>query len=246
MREAGRIVAEVLRPRRVASSSPGVTTGHLDELAERAHPASRRRSRRSRATRRQPAPAVPGSVCISHRRRDRPRHPGRAGHPRRPDRLASTSAPSSTAGTATRADRSTSASHPAAVRASSTRPRPRCWRASPRPCRATDIERHLGRRRGRRAAARLSGSSASSSATASGREMHEEPQVPNYRTGRPRPQLEPGPVPGDRADVHARRPRGPCPGATTGRSSPSTGRWPPTSSTRSPITDDGAEVLTAV
>ena len=39
-----------------------------------------------------------------------------------------------------------------------------------------------------------------------GSAMHEEPQVPNYRTGRPGRKLEPGHLPGDRADVHARWP----------------------------------------
>ena len=67
-----------------------------------------------------------------------------------------------------------------------------------------------------------------------GTEMHEEPQVPNYRTGRPRPQAGAGPVPGHRADVHARWPRGPpAPDdwtvVTAGRH-----RWPPTSRTPSP------------
>ena len=41
-----------------------------------------------------------------------------------------------------------------------------------------------------------------------GTEMHEEPQVPNYRTGRARTQAGGRPVPGHRADVHARPPRG--------------------------------------
>ena len=54
------------------------------------------------------------------------------------------------------------------------------------------IERHLGGRRGRRRAAPGSASSASSSGHGIGTAMHEEPQVPNYRTGRPGRKLEPG------------------------------------------------------
>ena len=57
------------------------------------------------------------------------------------------------------------------------------------------------------------------------------PQLPD-RPGRA--QARAGHLPGDRADVHARRAttRGSCP--TTGRSSPATARWPPISSIRSP------------
>ena len=41
-----------------------------------------------------------------------------------------------------------------------------------------------------------------------GTEMHQEPQVPNYRTGDPRNEARAGHLPRDRADAHARQPRG--------------------------------------
>ena len=80
------IVAEVLALVE-AELKPGVSTGRARPLAERAHPRRRRDRRRSWATRGQPAPAVPGQHLHLDRRRDRPRHPRRAAHPRGPDRV---------------------------------------------------------------------------------------------------------------------------------------------------------------
>ena len=77
-----------------------------------------------------------------------------------------------------------------------------------------------------------------------GTAMHEEPQVPNYRTGRPRPQARAGPVPGHRADVHARRLRGPHPAPTTGPSSPVDGSLAAHFEHTIAITDDGPAILT--
>ena len=122
-------------------------------------------------------------------------------------------------------------------------PRRRCWRASPRPCPATTSRTSRPRSR---PSPRGPGSGVIRQFVGHGigTAMHEEPQVPNYRTGRPGRKLEAGPVPGDRADVHPRRPRHPDPAPTTGRSSPPTARWRPISSIPSRSPTDGPQILT--
>ena len=149
---AGRIVAEVLDPRRATSSSPA------------SRPASSTRSpkRHIRKARRHPLvhglPGVhprrpfPASLCISHRRRGRPRHPRRAAHPRGPGRVGRR-----------RRDRRRLAWRRAPGRSSSAtrrRPSPQlveatragdAWPASPRPCPGAP-RGHRRRRRGRRRA----------------------------------------------------------------------------------------------
>ena len=67
------------------------------------------------------------------------------------------------------------------------------------------------------------------------------PQLPHRPAG---PQAGGRAVPGHRADVHARPPRGARPAPTTGRSPPATDRSPPTSSTPSPSPMTGPQILT--
>ena len=67
-----------------------------------------------------------------------------------------------------------------------------------------------------------------------GTRMHEDLQVPNYRTGRPRRRAGAGRLHRHRADAHARQRRRRRRWPTAGPSSPRIIRWPPTSSTRSP------------
>ena len=80
------IVAEVLALVE-AELKPGVSTAHLDALAE----AHIRKAGRDPVVqglpRHQPAPAVPGQRVHLDRRRDRPRHPRRADASGRPDRV---------------------------------------------------------------------------------------------------------------------------------------------------------------
>ncbi len=66
MRQAGRIVAEVLALVE-QELKPGVTTGHLDRLAEAPHPQGRRDPVVQGLSRDQPAPAVPGQPVHLHR-----------------------------------------------------------------------------------------------------------------------------------------------------------------------------------
>ena len=150
-----------------SSSSPASSTGHLDRLAE-AH------IRKAGAdavvqglSRDQPAPAIPGQPVHLHRRRDRPRHPGRADHPRRPDRVDRRRGHRRRLARRRRPDLLSSATPPPDVaRAHRHDPRGdggRHRRRRPgRPHRG-----HLGRGRGRRPSRRATASSASSSATAS-------------------------------------------------------------------------------
>ena len=66
-----------------------------------------------------------------------------------------------------------------------------------------------------------------------GTAMHEEPQVPNFRTGRPGASSKPASAsPSSRCSRSAATTRASSP--TTGRSSPPTARWRPISSIRSP------------
>ena len=67
-----------------------------------------------------------------------------------------------------------------------------------------------------------------------GTSMHEDPQVPNFRSRSQGPAPRPRPVPRHRADAHARLGADRDARPTAGRSSPRTARWPPTSSTPSP------------
>ena len=159
---------------------------------------------------RPPAAPVRHTLCISHRRRGRPRHPGRAAHRARASSSPSTPAPSSTAGTATRRGPSSSARSPAPTRrAGRGDARGDAGRASPRRVpgnhlgdiaaaiedvaaarTATAIVRAVRRPRHRHRDAR----------GAAGHQLPHRPQGPAHRAR---------PVPGHRADVHARRPRGP-------------------------------------
>ena len=86
MRRAGRVVGEILDIIE-AEIRPGVSTAHLDALAE----AHIREAGGDPVVQGlpgdQPAPAVPGQRLHLDRRRDRPRHPRRADDPRRPDRV---------------------------------------------------------------------------------------------------------------------------------------------------------------
>ena len=67
-----------------------------------------------------------------------------------------------------------------------------------------------------------------------GRDMHEDPQVPNFGEAGQGPAARGGDGAGDRADGQRRRARW-CGWATTaGPSTPRTARWPPTSSSPSP------------
>ena len=180
----------------------GAPARRLDGAPRRAgrdaHPRGRARRRRSRAT-----TATRRLALHLDRRRGRPRHPGRPGDPRRPGRL-----------DRRRRDR----------RRLARRRRPHLRRRATRPPAVRDLVEatrlaleagiaaaragqpdlgHLGGRRGRRPAPRLRRSSGRTSATASAPPMHEEPQVPNYRTRTRGIELAPGHLPGDRADVHA-------------------------------------------
>ena len=86
MRRAGRVVAEVLDLIE-AELEPGVSTADLDAIAEAHIRASGGDPVVQGLPGHQPAPAVPGQRVHLDRRRDRPRHPGRADDPRRPDRV---------------------------------------------------------------------------------------------------------------------------------------------------------------
>ena len=79
-----------------------------------------------------------------------------------------------------------------------------------------------------------------------GTEMHQEPQVPNYRTGVRGHEAPAGDLPRDRADAHARRPRGRRRARRLDRRRRATARWRPTSSTRSPSRTTVREILTTV
>ena len=77
-----------------------------------------------------------------------------------------------------------------------------------------------------------------------GRDMHEDPQIPNFGEPGQGPAARGGHGAGDRADGHRRRAT-PCGWATTtGRSSPRTARWPPTSSSRSRSRPRARAILT--
>ena len=107
MRHAGRIVAEVLAL--VESElKPGVTTGHLDRLAER-HIRAAGRGALVQGLR-PPQQPVSGQPVHLDRRRGRPRHSRRPGRSATARSSRSTPARSSTAGTATARGRSSSAS----------------------------------------------------------------------------------------------------------------------------------------
>ena len=67
-----------------------------------------------------------------------------------------------------------------------------------------------------------------------GTEMHEEPQVPNYRTGRKGRKLEPGLCLAIEPMFTLGDYRRPHPRRRLDRRRPSTARWPPTSRTPSP------------
>ena len=72
-----------------------------------------------------------------------------------------------------------------------------------------------------------------------GRDMHEDPQIPNYGDPGSGPGAGGGDGAGGGADGH-RRAATPCAWATiTGRSTPRTALWPPTSSSRSPSRPPG-------
>ena len=231
MRRAGRVVAEVLALVE-EELKPGVTTGHLDRLAE-AHIRERRRHPVVQGLPgRQPARPFPSSLCISHRRRDRPRHPRRARHPRRPGRVDRRRRHRRRLARRRGPDVLRRRARPTACRSWSTRPARPCWPASPPPCPATTSTTS------RRAVEDVApphgyGIVRQFVGHGIGTEMHEEPQVPNYRTGRRGRKLEPGlclaiePMftLGDYA---------PTCSTTTGRCRPSTARWPPTSRTPSP------------
>ena len=67
-----------------------------------------------------------------------------------------------------------------------------------------------------------------------GTAMHEEPQVPNYRTGRKGRKLEPGICLAIEPMFTLGEHDAQRPGRRLDRRRPSTARWPPISSTRSP------------
>ena len=188
MRDAGRIVAEVLAL--VESElKPGVTTGHLDRLAERhirsagAVPSFKGYGHRSNP--------FPASLCISID--DEVVHgiPGERADPRGPDRVDRRRARSTTAGTATARGRSSSG------------------QPAPEISELVDTTR-LAMMAGIAAAvpgANLGDISGAIEDVAApggygivrqfvghgiGTEMHQEPQVPNYRTGVRGMQLVPG------------------------------------------------------
>ena len=168
------------------------------------------------------------------RPRGRPRDPGPTARSATARSSRSTPGRSSTAGTATPPGPSSSATCPQAVRdlVEATRLRPRGGRrGGPCPATGSGTSRPPSRTSPCRAATASSGPYVGHGI---GTAMHEEPQVPNYRTKTRGIELAPGHLPGDRADVHARlRPtwrRWP----TAGRSSPATDRSPPTGRTPSP------------
>ena len=74
-----------------------------------------------------------------------------------------------------------------------------------------------------------------------GNEMHEEPQVPNYRTGSRGRRLEPGLCLAIEPMFTLGVARGARCATTAGRSRLSTARWPRTGNTRSPVTPTGRE-----
>ena len=86
MRRAGRVVAEVLALIE-GELKPGVSTAELDRLAEAHIRKSGRDAVVQGLSRPEPAPPVPRQRLHLDRRRDRPRHPGRADHPHRADRV---------------------------------------------------------------------------------------------------------------------------------------------------------------
>ena len=86
MRRAGRVVAEVLALIE-ARAQAGRLHGRARPPGRGAHPQVGRDPVVQGLSRPQPAPPVPGQRVHLDRRRDRPRHPGRADHPHRPDRV---------------------------------------------------------------------------------------------------------------------------------------------------------------
>ena len=74
--------------------------------------------------------------------------------------------------------------------------------------------------------------------------MHEEPQVPNYRTGRPGRKLEAGMCLAIEPMFTLGRPRGVSSPRTTGRSSRATGRMAAHFEHTIAVTDDGPRILT--
>ena len=157
-----------------------------------------RRRRYGRAAR------LPGQHLHLDRRRGRPRHPGRARHPRGPDRLGRR-----------RRDRRWLARRrgPDVRRRRGLAGGARARRGHP----AGDDGRHRRGPAGQPHRRHLGAPSRTSPRPHGygvvrqfvghgiGTEMHEEPQVPNYRTGHRGRSSMPGPLPGHRADVHARR-----------------------------------------
>ena len=204
MAAPARVVAEVLDPSRPSSgraSRPPSSTRIAEEHIRAAgaipsfigYPGSTRA-------------AVPGQRLHLDRRRGRPRHPGRADDPRRPDRVGRRRRDRRRLARRRRPDVLSSAtSPPDGRRAGRGDPRGDDGRASRRPCPGNHIERHLGRRRGRRARGRATASSARSSATASAPRCTRSRRSPTTGPAARARRLEAGPVPGHRADVHARR-----------------------------------------
>ena len=232
MRRAGAVVAEVLA---LVESElrPGVSTAHLDALAEAHIRRSGARPVVQGLPGDQPAPAVPGLHLHLDRRRDRPRHPRRPDPPRGPGRL----------------DR-----RRRHRRRLARRRRPDVLRRAPRRAAVRGLidATRLAMMAGIAAAvpgARIEDISAAVEDVATpagygvirqfvghgiGRAMHEEPQVPNYRVGRGRPSARARACawPSSRCSPSARTTPGSS--TTTGPSSPATARSPPISSTPSP------------
>ena len=189
MRQAGRIVAEVLdlieAELRPASRPPTWTRWPRRTSGRRAP------CRRSRATRDQPEAPVPGQRLHLDRRRDRPRHPGRADDPGRPDRLGRCRRDRRRLARRRRADvlrRRAAADGPPADR-----PDPGGDAGRHRGGRARQPHRrHLGGGRGRRQRRPGSGSSASSWATASAPRCTRSRRSPTTGPAAPGRKLEPG------------------------------------------------------
>ena len=190
MRRAGRIVAEVLALVE-DELKPGVTTGHLDRIAE-AH------IRKAGAIPSfkgypgiNPRRPFPGSLCISIDDEIVHGIPGERAI--REGQVVSIDAGAIVEGWHGDAARTFYRRRAAGRGPPADRHDPRGDDGRHRRRRSRQPHRgHLGRRRGRGQGRTGSASSASSSGTGSAPSMHEEPQVPNYRTGRRGRKLEPG------------------------------------------------------
>ena len=191
------------------------------------------RSRRSRATRASTRDGRSRPACASRSTTRSSTASPATGRSATARSCRSTPAPSSTAGTATRLGRSSSATPPAPVQQliDTTREAMMAGIAAAVPGNHIEdisaaVEDVAGAARLRhRAPVRRPRHRHRDARGAAG------PQLPHRPT---RPQARARPVPGHRADVHAGRLRARTSSTTTGPCRPSTARWPPTSSTRSP------------